>query len=146
MFFHRERPRRPANYCSCFSIPIGSILELLGSRSKSTVLHHSSVQWHHSSVLFFTLRKHNSSPFISTVLHHLSALFCTIRQLQFCTLRQFSSVPFDSNRSVPFISSVLHHLLATILRHLFMIFYNSPSTNNLATNANTLCRLFNCIS
>ena len=102
-----NRSWRPANYRSCFSIPVGLILELLGSSIKSTVVHHSSVQLHHSSVLL-------------------------------CTIRQFSSAPF--------VSSVLHHSLATILRHMVMQFYNSASTNNLATYANTLCRLFNSIT
>ena len=72
----------------------------------STVLHHSSVQLHHSSVLFGTIRHHSFAPFVS---------------------------------------SVLHHLLATILRHFLMLFYNSASSNNLATDANTHCRLFKCI-
>ena len=161
IFFIGNRSRRPANCRSCFSIPIGSILELLGSSSKSTVVHHSSVQLHHSSVLLCTIQQYSSAPFISTVapfvgtvLHHSSAQFCTIRQfsflhhssVQFFTIRQFSSAPFVSCRSASFVSSVLHHSLGTILRHVIMLFYNSASTNNLATDANTLCRLFNGIT
>ena len=87
-----------------------SILELLGSRVRTR-----TTGFHHSSVLF-------------------------------CTIRQHSSVPFVSHLSAPFVSSVLHHSLATILCHLFMLLYKSPSTNNLATDAIILCRLFNCIS
>ena len=109
-------PWRPTNYRSCFSIPVGSILELLGSCSKSTVLHHSSVRC--------TIRQYCSAPFVSTVLHHSSVqlhnscvVFCTIRQLQFCTIRQFSSAPF--------VSSVLHHSLATDLHHLPVQFCTS---------------------
>ena len=112
-------------------------------------------------MLFCTISQHSSAPFnstvapfVGTVLHHSSAQFCTIRQLQFCTIRQFSSAPFVSYRSAPFISSVLHHSLATdlhhslatSLRHVIMLFYNSASSNNLATDANTHCRLFNCIT
>ena len=71
------------------------------------MVHHPSVQLHHSSVLFCTTRQHSSAPFVS---------------------------------------SVLHHSLSPILRHLVMLFYNySASSNNLATEANTPCRLFNCI-
>ena len=160
-------PLGPANYQSCFSIPVGSILELLGSSSKSTVVHHPSVQLDQSSVLFCTIRQYCSEPFISTVLHHSSVqlhhssvLFYTIcphssapfvssvmhhSSVQFCTIRQFSSAPFISYRSAPFVSSFLHHSLATILCHVIMLFYNSASTNNLATDANTLCRLFNSV-
>ena len=61
--------------------------------------------------------------------HHLSVLLCTIRQ----------------HSSAPFFSSVLHHSLATILCLVIMLFDNSAPSNNLATDANTLCRLFNCI-
>ena len=113
------------NYRSCFSIPIRSILELLGSSSKSTVVHHPSVQLHHSSVLFCTICQHSSAPFVSSVLHHASAtvlhhssvtlhhssvLFCTICQHSSapfvssgCTIYQFSSAPFVSYCSAPFI-------------------------------------------
>ena len=177
-------PRRPANYRSCFSVPVESILELLGSSSKSTMVHHSSVQLlHHSSVLFCTIlqysctiRRYCSVPFISAVLHHSSVLFCTIRQhssapfistvapfignvlhhssVQFSTIHQFSSAPFVSYSSAPFVSyssapfvsSVLHHSLAAILLHVSMLFYNYASMNNLATDSNTLCQQFNCIT
>ena len=94
-----NRPRILANYCSCFSIPDGSILELLGFSSKSTVLQHPSGQLHHSSVLFCTICQHSSSPFVSAVLHHSSA--------QFCTIRQFSSAPFVSYHSAPFVNAIL---------------------------------------
>ena len=129
--------RRPANCPSCFSIPVGSILELLGFSSKSTVVHHSSVQLHHSSVLFCIIRQHSSATlistaalFFSTVLHHPSVQFCTIRQLLFCTIRLFSSAPFV-------VQICMHHSLDTILRHLLMLFYNSASSNNFTTDANT---------
>ena len=110
-------PRRLANCRGCFSIPVGSILELLGSSSKSTVVHHSSVQMHQSSVLFCTIRQHSSAPFISyssapfvssvlhhssaTVLHHSSATVLHHSSVQFCTIRQFSSAPFVSYQSAP---------------------------------------------
>ena len=153
-FSIRNGPLRPTNYRSCFSVPNGSILQLLGSRSKSqfctirqfssapfvsAVLHHSSAQVHRSSVLFCTIhqysctiRQYCSATFVSTVLHHSPIQFCTIRQLQFCTIYQFSSAPFISYRSAPFVSSVLHHSLATILRHVIMLFYSSASMNNFA--------------
>ena len=118
-----------ANYRSCFSIPVGSILELVGSSSKCTVVHHPAAQLHYSSAPVL----HHSS----AVLHHSSA--------QFCTIRLFSSAQFVSSCSAPFVSSVLHHSLATILSHLLMPFYNFASSNNLATDANTPSRLFNCI-
>ena len=119
------------------------------------MVHHSSVWQHHSSALFCTSRQHSSAPFISTVapfvgtvLHHSSTWFCTI-----CL---FSSAPFVSSvlhhSSVQFctirlllictiVCSVLHHSLATIMRHVIMLIYNSASTNNLANDANALCRL-----
>ena len=64
------------------------------------------------------------------MVQNFSVLFCTIRQ----------------HSSAPFVSSVRHHSLATILLHVIMLFYNSASTINLATDENTLCRLFNCIT
>ena len=111
-FFIGNGPRRQAICRSCFSVPDGSNLELLGYSSKSAVLPRSSVQMHHSSAQFCTIRQYWSAPFISTVLHHSSLQFCTICQLQFCSIRQFSSVRF--------VSSVLHHSLATILHHVIM--------------------------
>ena len=123
-------PRRLANYRCCFSIPVWSILKQLGSSSKNTVVHHSSFSC--------TIRQYCSAPFINTVVHHSS--------VQFCPIHQFSSAPFVSYQSSPFISSVLHHSLATILRHVIMLFYNSASMNYLATDVNTLCQLFNCIT
>ena len=124
-------PRRLANYCRCFSIPFGSILELLGSRCikcsvasfVSSVLRHSSVPLHHSSLLFCTIGQfssapfvnNRSAPFISTVLHHWSVQFCTVRQQPFCTIRYLSSAPFVgcspallvSYHFLPFVHAIL---------------------------------------
>ena len=94
----------------------------------SSVLHHSLVLFHHSSVLH-----HSSLLRHSSVLHHSS-------------LMHHSSVLRHS--------SVLHHSLmlwhysgyslATVLCHVIMLLYNSTSSNNLATDSNTPCRLFYC--
>ena len=95
-----NRPWRLANDRSCFSIPVGSILELLGSSSKSTV---------------FSLSISTVAPFVSTVLQHPSAQFGTIRQFTSAPFICYSSVPFISYSSAPFVSLVLHHSLATDL-------------------------------
>ena len=94
--FHWERTSEtgPATVPAS-QIPVESMLELLGSRNESIVVHQSSVQRHHSSLL----------------------------------------------RHPP----VLHRSLATILGHVIMLLYSFTSSNNLATDANTPCRLFNCI-
>ena len=107
------------------------------------MLHHPSLQLHHSSVLFCTISQHSSAPFISTVaqfvstvLHHSSA--------QFFTIRQFSSAPFVSYCSAPFVFSVLHHsscYCTIILPHRTILHH----TIFCITDANTPARLFNCI-
>ena len=117
------------------------------------MLHHSWVQLHHSSATVCTIHwlQYCTIHQYSCTIHQYS---CTIRQLLFCTIRRLSSAPFVNLVLHPSLVTVLHHSsatllhhsLATILRHLFMLFYNSASTNNLATDANTLSRQFNCIS
>ena len=110
-------PWRPANCRSYFSIPVGSNIELLGASSKSTVMYHSSVQLHDSSILFCTIRQHSSALFVSTVLHYSSVQFCKIRQFSSAPFISYSSAPFVSYSSAPFVSSVLHHSSATVLHH-----------------------------
>ena len=141
-----NRPQRSANYRSCFSnLCWVNSMNYWAPPVKAqwcTIHQYSCTILQYSFALFIS---YSSAPFISTaaaffspVLHHSSVVKLHHSLVLFCTIRQHSSAPF--------ISSVLHHSLATILCHVIMLFYNSESTNNLATDANTLCQLFNCIT
>ena len=109
-------PRRLANYCRCCSIPFGSILELLGFRCISVVLHHSSVQFCAIHQFRYTIHHYCSAPFISTVLHHWSFQFCTIRQQPFCTIRYLSSAPFVGCSPVLLVSYYFSPFVHAILQ------------------------------
>ena len=114
MFFHRERTSENGpTTVAASQIPVGSILGLLGSSSESIMVHHSSVQRHHSSLLCY------SSVLSHSIVLHESSMFRH--------------------------HSVLDYSLSTIRWHVIMLLYNSTSSNNLATDVNTPCQLFNCI-
>ena len=120
--FHRElTSEEQATYRSCFSIPVESILLLLGSSNEVIVLHYSpifSVAPPTSVALIFTVAPSSSAPFTN---------FQCCTNLHCCAF--FSVAPFVSYRFVSYDYATLQFYII----------------NHLATDANTPCQLFNCI-
>ena len=144
--FHRERTSEvQATYRRCFSIPVESILLLLGSSNEGIVVHRSPIftvaplQVHRSPIS--SVAPSTSIATINTVAPSTSAPFTNLQCYAFykgCTHRHCCAstvAPFCS--IAPFVS---YHFVPVI-----MLLNNSILSNNLATNVNTPCRQFNCI-
>ena len=99
-------------------------------------MHRSSVQRHHSSVLRHSTVLHQSSVLRNSARFHHSSVLHHSLVLRNSSLLHHSSVLRHS--------SVLHHSLASILCHV-IICYTILHHQQLTTDADTPCRLFNCI-
>ena len=157
--FHRERTSKALDtYRSCFLIPIESILLLLGSSNKGIMVRRSTIssvvphQVHDSPISTVCLLQVHHSPISSVLL-----IKCTIQKSPQCAF--YNCTVHQSPVLCLYKGCTNLHCCASIVAPFYCVApfvsnYLMPSDyatrqfyiiNNLATDVNTPCRLFNCI-